>query len=325
MPRQPTQTAPRTPRSGTPAAAPTAPAAAAAPAAPPAAAPPAPSALALAPAVDDAALAAFRETGIDLEQDESCSELAPSDFRTAVKLFNLKGKTAADGRKVTQDLFYDSVDNVAQDMIEFAILGLHKSNLYSVYDAGEGRTNRVCSSYDQVTGIWAEDGHFRKCDGCPDRTSIKQADGKVRANCAPMFDLFCLELHNTRVFMLRGKRTSLPPIKNYLHQHHFSKGGVKNGKRLDLPLYAYRVKAWLEMDQSGNYANLVLEKGDLFSPNDLKVLHESAQGIRETLAERLAEAEQQTAAVEADGGTAGDASFDYGANANGEPQRFVNG
>jgi hypothetical protein len=315
MPKQPTPTTPRAPRAAaspqTPAAAPAA-----------SAAPPAPSALALAPAVDNEALLAFQATGIDLEQDDSCSELAPSDFRTAVKLFNLKGKTAADGTKVMQDLFYDSVDNTVQETVEFAILGLHKSNLYSIYDAGEGRTNRLCSSYDQVTGVWAEDGHTRKCEGCPDRNSMKQADGKVRSNCSQLFDLFCLELQNTRVFMLRGKRTSLPPIKNYLHQHHFSKGGVKNGKRLDLPLYAYRVKAWLEMDQSGNYANLMLEKGALFSPNDLKVLHESAQAIRETLAERLAEAEQQTAAVETDGGT--DGSFNYGANSGEAPQQFVN-
>jgi len=313
MPKPPAPTTPRAPaqRAGAPAA--------------PAAAPrPAEthSALALAPSVDDAALRAFEAAGIDLSEDESCSELAPSDFRTAVKLFNLKGKTAADGRKVTQDVFYDSVENAVQDTIEFAILGLHKSNLYGIYDAGEGRTNRVCSSYDQVTGVWAEDGHTRKCEGCPDRNSVKQADGKVRPNCSPLFDLFCLELQNTRVFMLRGKRTSLPPIKNYLHQHHFGKGGVRNGKRLDLALYAYRVTARLEMDASGNYANLLLEKGALFSPGDLKVLAESASGIRETLAERLAEAEQQTAATEAHDT---DASFNYGNNAaaGAEPQRFV--
>jgi hypothetical protein len=279
------------------------------------------SALALAPAVDDAALRAFEAAGLDLGEDESCSELAPSDFRTAVKLFNLKGKTAADGRKVTQDVFYDSVENAIQERIEFAILGLHKSNLYSIYDAGEGRTSRVCSSFDQVTGIWAEDGRARKCEGCTDRNSVKQADGKVRPNCSPLFDLFCLELHNTRVFMLRGKRTSLPPIKNYLHQHHFAKGGVRNGKRLDLALYAYRVTARLEMDASGNYANLILDKGALFTPVDLKLLAESAKGIRETLAERLAEAEQQTAATEGN-----DAEFAYGHNAAAgeEPQRFVN-
>lgn len=303
---------------------PTAPRAPAVSRAAPVATQPAPataSALALAPAVDDAALRAFEAAGLDLSEDESCSELAPSDFRTAVKLFNLKGKTAADGRKVTQDVFYDSVENAIQDTVEFAILGLHKSNLFSIYDAGEGRSNRVCSSFDQVTGVWAEDGHARKCEGCSDRNSIKQADGKVRSSCSPIFDLFCLELHNTRVFMLRGKRTSLPPIKNYLHQHHFSKGGVRNGRRLDLALYAYRVTARLEMNPSGNYADLVLEKGALFTPGDLKLLAESAKGIRETLAERLAEAEQQTAATESHDA---DASFNYGNNAAGaEPQRFV--
>lgn len=282
---------------------------------------PSASSLALAPSVDNEALAAFAAAGIDLADDQSCAELVPSDFKTAVKLFNLKGKTA-DGRTRSQNLFYDSIDNNPQETIEFAILGLHKSNQFAIYDAGEGRSNRVCSSYDQITGVWAEDGHTRKCEGCPDRRAVKQPDGKVRSNCTELDDLFCIELHNTRVFMLRGKRTSRPPIMNYLHQHHFGKGGVRNGKRVDLALYAYRVTARLEMDASGNYAQLILERGALFTPPDLKVLAESAQGIRETLRERLAEAEQQTAAVETagDGGEV-DTSFNYGAG--GEPQKFV--
>jgi hypothetical protein len=280
------------------------------------------SALALAPSTDDAALAAFAEAGIDLAEDDSCAELSPSDFKTAVKMFNLKGKQP-DGRVRTQAKFYDSITGDEQDVLEFAILGLHKSNAYGVFDAGEGRTNRMCSSYDQVTGTWAEDGHQRKCDGCPDKRATKQPDGKVRANCAEQVDLFCVELSTSRVFMLRAKRTSRPPVMNYLHQHHFGKGGVRNGKRLDLALYAYRVTATLEMEPNGNYAELTLTRGSVFTPADLKVLAESAQGIRETLAERMAEAEAQTSAAESSGGGGDDASFNYGANA-GEPQKFVN-
>lgn len=280
---------------------------------------PAASALALAPNVDDAAVAALAAAGIDIEEDDTCAELTPSDFKTAMKLFNMKGK-ATDGTQRRQDRFYDSITGEEQETVEFAILGLHKSNSYGVYDNGEGRTNRVCSSFDQVTGIWAEDGHQRKCEGCPDKRATKQADGKVRSNCAEMVDLMCVELENTRVFALRGKRTSRPAIMNYLHQHHFAKGGTRNGKRTDLPLYAYRVTASLEMEPGGNYAQLTLTKGDIFSPNDLKLLKESAVGVRETLAERLNEVEAQVTAAEGGSGGADD-SFNYGANA--EAQKFV--
>jgi hypothetical protein len=293
-------------------------AAAPAPASGPAPAPQAESTgLALAPAVDNEALEALRAAGIAVEEDTSGSELVPSDFRTAVKLFNLKSK-APNGQQRRQDRFYDSITGEEQQTIEFAILGLHKSNLYGVYDNGDGRTNKVCASFDQVTGTWSEDGHQRKCEGCPDKRAIKQPDGKVRSNCTECDDLFCVELDNSRVFMLRGKRTSRPPIMNYLHQHHYGKGG----KGSNIPLYAYRVTASLEMDASGNYANLILEKGALFSPNDLKVLYESSVAIRETLADRMAEAEAQTAAHEGnDGGGESDTSFNYGAGA--EPQKFV--
>lgn len=303
------------------------------PAAPPAPAPgadrahrddaPPPTALALVTTVDNEALAALQAAGIDVSEDTSCEELRPSDFKTAAKLFNMKGKTPG-GLQRRQDRFYDSITGAEQETIEFAILGLHKSNTYGVYDNGEGRTNRVCSSFDQIVGTWAEDGHSRQCEGCPDKRATKQPDGKVRSNCTEVVDLMCLELDTTGVFMLRGKRTSRPPMMNYLHQHHFGKGGSRNGKRLDMPLFAYRVTASLEMDASGNYANLVLTKGEMFSPNDLKVLSESSKGVRETLAERLAEAEAQTNAAESGGGGSDepDASFNYGAGA--EPTKFVN-
>lgn len=276
--------------------------------------------LALAPAVDNEAIEALRAAGIAVEDDTSCVELAPSDFKTAVKLFNLKSK-GPDGRQRRQDRFYDSITGEEQETVQFAILGLHKSNLYSVYDNGEGRSNRVCSSFDQVTGIWAEDGHTRKCEGCPDRRAVKQPDGKVRSNCTECDDLFCVELANSRVFMLRGKRTSRPPIMNYLHQHHFGKGGG----RTNIPLYAYSVTARLEMDPTGNFANLQLERGPLFSPNDLRVLAESAAGIRETLVERMAEAEAQTAAVEGDTSDAASGNTDFAYGANAEANKFVAG
>lgn len=266
--------------------------------------------------MDNAALEALRAAGIDVETDETCAELVPSDFKTAKKMFNLKNK-APDGKQRRQDRFYDSVTGEESEVLEFAILGLHKSNLYGVFDAGEGRTSRVCTSFDQVTGIWAEDGHQRRCEGCPDKRAVKQPDGKVRSNCTEVDDLACVELSTSRVFILTGKRTSRPPVMNYLHQHHFGKGGGRS----NIPLYAYRVRAWLEMDATGNFAQLHLERGDVFSPNDLKVLAESAKGVRETLEERLVEAEQQAAAHE--GGSGGDAAdFNYGANA-GEPQKFV--
>ena len=274
------------------------------------------SALALAPAVDDDALAALREAGIDVEQDESCAELVPSDFKTVRKRFNLKDKV--DGRQRRQDRFYDSVTGEEQEVLEFAILGLHKSNLYGVFDAGEGRTNRVCSSFDQVTGVWAEDGRLRNCENCPDKRAVKQPDGKVRSNCTEVDDLMCVELTTSRVFVLTGKRTSRPPIMNYLHQHHFGKGGGRS----NIPLYAYRVRAWLEMDPKGNFAQLMLERGDVFAPADLKVLAESAKGVRETLAERLAEVEAQGSDGHDGGGEGSSGSYGYEPGA--EPQKFVN-
>lgn len=279
--------------------------------------PAAPAALALTPTVDNAALEALRAAGIDIESDKSCAELVPSDFRTPRKMFNLKNKV--DGQQRRQDRFYDSVTNEEQESIDFAILGLHKSNSYDTYDAGEGRSNRICSSFDQVTGTWAEDGHQRQCEGCPDKRAVKQPDGKVRANCAELVDVAAVEVQNSRLFMLRGKRMNRPPLLNYMHQYHYGKAPGRG----NLPSYLYRVSARLEMDAKGNYATLVLEKGEMFSPNDLRMLRESSDAVAETWAQRLAESEAADGGDGGSGGGGGDTSFDYGANA-GEPQKFVN-
>lgn len=271
-------------------------------------------ALALAPTIDNAALEALRAAGIEIEEDKSCAELAPTDFRTPRKLFNLKN--IVEGHQRRQDRFYDSVTGEEQESIEFAILGVHKSNSYDTYDQGEKRSKRICSSFDQVTGVWAEDGHQRKCDGCPDKRAVKQPDGKVRANCSEQWDVAAVECSNSRLFMLRGKRMNRPPLANHMHQYHYGKAPGRG----NLPSYLYRVTASLAMDPQGNYATLVLDKGEMFSPNDLRMLKESSDAIAETWAQRLAESEVANEGGESSGA---DTSFDYGANA-GEPQKFVN-
>jgi hypothetical protein len=266
------------------------------------------------PAADEAALAALAEAGIEPESD-GMAEMRPSDFRTPMKQFNLKGKQDVNGGRILQDMFFDTIDQTTAEQLNFALLEIHKSNSWTEFDNAEQRNRRMCASFDQITGTLS-DGTPRPCKGCPDAQWKTQKDGKRRANCAEVWDAFGYDLDGQKIFMIRFKKTSLDAPRNYVQAHHLGKRPLPGGKRGNMPLFTYRVHATLKMDKSGNYAVPVLERGEPFSAADLKVLAETSAGVRETLRERLQDAEASAAATE------GDTSFDtdaYGSEGGGTP------
>lgn len=265
--------------------------------------------LTLRPSSDDAlVLAALAEAGIGDDDNDGLSEFSANDFRTPALLYNLKGRTTADGAKVTQDLFYDSIERTAAREIDFVLLDIHMSNAYQRFDNKEQRNLTICSSFDRKTGVMA-DGRERPCKGCPDAVwKTDPTDGKRRANCSEVWSAFCFDLTTHKVFLLRFKKTSLDSIRNYTQQYHYGKREKSSGGRASIPLFVYRVHAHLEMDKTGNFAVPVLTRGAMFSSADMRVLKETAAGVRETLSQRLHSAEASIDSVEATGG--GDASFD---------------
>lgn len=261
------------------------------------------SALAIAPN-DELALTALAEAGITDDADDGMAEFNPNDFRTPLKQFNLKGKQTPSGEKITQDVWFDSVEETIRPELHLALLEVHKSNLYEVYDAKEQRNRVVCSSFDQQHGVMADSGEQRRCQGCPDAVWKTQADGKRRASCSEVWTVAAFSLDEAKVCAIRFKRTSLDSLRNYLQAYHLGKRPLANGKRGNIPLFAYRVKATLVMHKSGNYALPVLERGPVFAAADLKQLAETSAAVRETLEQRL------RAADESEQGGAPDTSFD---------------
>lgn len=252
---------------------------------------------------DDAALAALSEAGI-ADDGDGMEEFSPADFRTPLKQFNLKGKQTADGQKITQDVWFDSIEESIASELNLALLEVHKSNLYEVYDNKEQRNRMVCSSFDRVTGTMTETGEQRPCKGCPDAVWKTQADGKRRPNCSELWTAACYSLDDHKVCAIRFKRTSLDPLRNYLQAHHLGKRPLPNGKRGNIPLFTYRVRATLTMHKSGNYALPVLERGAVFAAADLKQLAETSAAVRDTLEQRLRAADESAA------GEGVDTSFD---------------
>lgn len=240
---------------------------------------------------DDDALAALEAAGIAEENSAGLDEFGANDFRTPLMQFNIKGKTTPDGQKITQDVWHDSIEKKIHHKLDFALLEIHKSNLYEVYDKKEERNRIVCSSFDRITGTLADSGKARPCKGCPD-ARWTTVDGKRSRNCSEVWQAACLSTDEGKVFAIRFKRTSLDPIRNYLQAYHYNKRPLPGGKRGHIPLFTYRVSAQLEMHKSGNYALPVLTRGPVFPSGDLRILAETAAAVRETLEQRLRAADE---------------------------------
>lgn len=270
------------------------------------------SALVRASSADDAAvLAMLGEAGIDTSAS-GLSEVELTDLKTPYKLWNLK---KADGvARIAQDQFLDTLDRAVSNQLNLVLLDVHKTHLYERFNSKEQRNETQCKSFDRITGIWQADGHPRPCKGCPDFTwrNTVGADGQSKREqpCAEVWNVAAFDLDAQRVCLLKFKRTSLDAIKMYSQAHHVGRlPAGKSGQRGDIPLCVYRVRVTLEMHKSGNYAVPKLERGALLAAADVRVMHETAGGVRDTFEARMRAADESAAGdVVPDGG--GDTSFD---------------
>ena len=284
-----------------------------------------PSILGVRPSNDtEAALAALDAAGIG-DTDDGLSEVTPNDLRTPLKLYNLK---QAEGvARITQDAFLDTIDKSVTTELNLVLLELHKSNVYAVFNNRDQRNVTMCSSFDQVTGVWAADDTTRPCRGCPDavwRTEVDQKTGEKRRTvpCSEVWTVAAFDLDAQRPCFIKFKKTSMDAIRNYLQANHIGKRALPGGRRGNIPLYAYRVRVTIGMHKGGNFAIPAIHRGAVLSPGDLKVMHETALGIRETFRTRLDIADREAGGMGGDGGEGADTSFDPaamsgGANDNG--------
>lgn len=249
-----------------------------------------------------AALAVLDEAGIT---SDGLDEVGVADMRTPLKLYNLKRAENALG-KVTQDTFFDTIDRTVSPVLNLVLLDVHKTNLYAAYNKTDQRNVTMCSSFDRVTGHWSEDGHARPCRNCPDAQWRTDPEGKRMVPCSEVWNVGAFDLDAQRVVLIKFKKTSLDAIRVHLQAHHLGRRPMPGGKRGNIPLFAYRVRVTIAMHKSGNYALPSIELGDMLSAPDIKVMHDTCQGLRATFEARMQMADASAAGT----GEGGDTSFD---------------
>lgn len=215
---------------------------------------------------------------------DGMEEVGAEDVKIARKVFNAKTIDAS-GEPVAVNMWFDTITEETKRELDLALLTLTKRNTWSEYDEVEGRTNVRCESLDQVTGTM-DNGRQRPCQGCPDAQWQTDENGRRKRRCGPVYAVLAVERDTQQPCLLTFKKTSLPVIQTHLNKHHIGRM-TRNGKRANVPLFAYQVTAKLKMSDDKKYAIPVLERGDVLPPEEIKAHAETAKAFREFRLEQI--------------------------------------
>jgi hypothetical protein len=255
-------------------------------------------------------LAGLALDDVDLA-DDGLAEVNRDDIRIPLLVYNFKGLDK-NGRGIPADAFYNTVDETVSTEVDAALVLLRKTRLYSTYNEAENKSDVVCRSADSIHGVMY-DGTRRPCEGCPDNEWHTSPDGKRSRHCSPVYNVFGVDRRAGQPFMIRFKKTSLAVFKQHLQKHHIGRRQLGGGKHVNYPLYVFSVRLTAKMASAkATHALPVIEKTGRLPEEEIRAYADMLQTLQ-----------AQTDAVieKSDGGgdpgsDPGDASFNYGANAN---------
>lgn len=248
-------------------------------------------------------------------------EVDSSERRIAGLVLNFTG--LVDGNQPPKNHLVNTVTEEVSKEKTLVLLTLHKSKQWTEFVQGEG-TKRRCSSWDGLIGTM-EDGRSRKCAGCPDAAWRRDAAGKSSRNCGDVHNIVAIDRATNDLLMIRAKKTALEPWKGYLNKYFLGKRTLSDGRKVDMPLFAFETRLTGKMEQKNGaaYAIPVFEpvadaKGNPtpLPRAEVQVYLETAKGVREMYLDRVREVAESTDAAE--GGSSpddgGDTTFEFGAN-----------
>lgn len=257
----------------------------------------------------------------DVLDDDGLREVDRSDRKLTILMINFGGM-GGDGRAVPKDSFYNTVTEQTKDEVFAVFVSLHKTRVWSTFDEGLNKTVVHCRSFDQVQGTLAN-GDLRPCEGCPDWKWYEQADpktGKLRKmrNCAPVYNVASVDKSTQEPFLIRFKKTALPPFKNHLQKFHLDRRPLGGGRMGNYPLYAFGARLTAKMASStAKHAVPVIEHTGVLSREEIVQYAETAKALAGEIRAMIERADT----VEAGGG-ADDTTFDTDAMG-GAPSGFV--
>lgn len=242
---------------------------------------------------------------------DGMEEVGGEDIKLAVKLFNMGGLDAG-GNQRRKNTFFDNLTEETQETIGCVFLITQKTHRWDEYDNDKKKTNVLCDSPDRISGKLRENGEIRPCKDCPDTGWFNDEDGKPFKKCGEVHNVVSIERLTQRPFLIRFKKTALKAWRNYLMQNHYGARRTANG-RGNIPLFAFECHLSTKMDDSGNFALPVFERGQVLTKDEMNNMYENAKGYLEMMAEVVKHAdvvESKHTADERDSGLTSDEFVD---------------
>jgi len=249
----------------------------------------------------------------DFETD-GLGPAATEDMRIAVRTFNLS-RLDNNGEPIPKNAFFDTVTEESTKKVRCVLLGLKKTHQWAVYDETDKRNRTICRSADRKVGLaqvseyGLTEGAERPCDKCPNAKWETGDDGKRKRDCSTVYNLIAIDLDTGLPFVIRFKKTSERAIKTHLQKHHIGRR-VVGGKVSNYPLFVFEASITLKMDEGGNYAIPIIERGDVLPKAQIQQMAEYARPAMEMLEADLERFEDMATEHEGSDGSSPDASFD---------------
>lgn len=233
---------------------------------------------------DDAALAALSEVGFGDGDEDGIGRVGAGDIQFPSLVFNAN-VTDADGEPISKKTFFNTLHETTQKTVRCVLLQRHTTNRWSYFDEAENKTVVVCASDNQRDGILrmhqdpiGGEGTVRSCHQCPQAQWTTNAKGKKTRECSEVDNVIAFDLDSREPFVIRFKRSAMPPWKTYLRKHHIHRR-VVNGRRSHMPLWAFECTIRLEMG-GPLHAVPVFERTRILAPEELVEMRQMSQDAK---------------------------------------------
>ncbi len=213
----------------------------------------------------------------DIPEDDNLGGVDRSEYKTPWWQFN--SKLEIDGDQPPIDRFVNTATKEVREELTGVFISRKKDRQRLNYIPGEGY-DILCRSEDLVTGFDSVVGE-KACATCEHKEWPKKGSGKTAPECNEGWVFYFMDTKG-ELALIRFRKTSLLPMRDFLNEKIFNKRKLGNGNRSHLPLYVYVVRLTLRIEsgKGQKYAVPIIEIERQATIEELEKFNQIAKDLK---------------------------------------------